>query len=173
MSDNIYYKSVNNVTYPALLSIIEDRTVRAELAHLGCSVDTLLDPLDPVLVRLVHEVQRAEVCAFKKKKSTSPSPSPSPKTRRKRTRVEILREQVVIMVANSVEQRLIHVIVPKSSGSDLVDDAGQPGRLLFERDGVVHVLVPEVLDGRCQVSEEDFKKGEKSICQRLILRGRV
>ena len=48
-------------TYPALLSVIEDRTVRAKLAHLGSSVDTLLDPLNTVLVRLIHEVQRAEI----------------------------------------------------------------------------------------------------------------
>ena len=41
------------------------------------------------------------------------------------------------------------------TSSDLVDDAGQPGRLLFERDGVVHVLVAEVLNGRGQVTEED------------------
>ena len=50
-------------TYPALLSVIEDRTVRAKLAHLGSSVDTLLDPLNAVLVRLVHERERRDVCS--------------------------------------------------------------------------------------------------------------
>ena len=64
------------------------------------------------------------------------------------------------MVPNSIEQRLINTIVAKETSSDLVDDAGQSGRLLFERDGVVHVLVAEVFDGGCQVSEEDCRFGE-------------
>lgn len=72
------------------------------------------------------------------------------------------------MVANSVEQRLVNVIVAEPTSSDLVDDAEQLGRLFFERDGVVHVLITEVLNGRCQVSEEDLKK-ERSNYQRTIL----
>ena len=65
------------------------------------------------------------------------------------------------MVPNSIEQRLINTIVAKQTSSDLVDDAGQSRGLLFEGHGVVHVLVAEVFDGGCQVSEEDcrFREG--------------
>ena len=57
-------KKVDNIewiTYPALLSVIEDRTVRAELAHLRRRADTLLDPSRAVLVGLIDEFQGLEV----------------------------------------------------------------------------------------------------------------
>ena len=47
---------------PALLRVVVNGTVRAELAHLRGRADALLDPLDAVLVRLVHERERRNVC---------------------------------------------------------------------------------------------------------------
>ena len=71
------------------------------------------------------------------------------------------------MVPNSIEQRLINTIVAKQTSSDLVDDAGQPGRLLFEGHGVVHVLVAKVLDRGREVAEEDCAKIRRDEGQKI------
>ena len=48
-------------TYPALLRVILNGTVRAELAHLRRRADTLLDPSRAVLVGLIDKLQRLQV----------------------------------------------------------------------------------------------------------------
>ena len=52
--------------------------------------------------------------------------------------------------------RLVHAAVAEAARRDLVHDARQRRALLLERHRVVHVLVPEVLDRRRQVPEEDW-----------------
>lgn len=51
-------------TYPAFLSVVLDGAVGAELAHLGGGADALFDPLDAVLVGLVHEGQSLQVYTY-------------------------------------------------------------------------------------------------------------
>ena len=57
-----------------------DGAIRAELAHLGGGADALLDPVRAVLVRLVDEGQCLDV------------------------RVKVFREQVVVVLADRVEE---------------------------------------------------------------------
>ena len=44
-------------TYPALLSVVHDSSVRAELAHLSSSANTLLDPFDTILVGFINQLE--------------------------------------------------------------------------------------------------------------------
>ena len=96
---------------------------------------------------------------------------------KRHTRVKVLRQQIVIVLADSVEQpfqahiqsassthrtssqnrdvRLIDTPIAKPARSDLVDDPRQRRALLLERHGVVHVLVAQLLDGGREVPEEE------------------
>ena len=74
---------------------------------------------------------------------------------RTRTGVEILSQQVVVVLTDGVEQRLIDTAIAKSAGGDLVEDPSQSGALLLDGNRAVHVLVAQVLHSRGQVAEED------------------
>ena len=86
---------------PVLLRVVLDRAVRRELAHLGRRPDALLDPLRPVLVRLVDDLERLDVCDREWKISASASRRARSGSR---TGVEVLRQEIVIMLADRVEQ---------------------------------------------------------------------
>ena len=53
--------------------------------------------------------------------------------------------------------RLVDTAIAEPTCCDLVEDARKGRALLLHRDGVVHVLVTEVLDRRRQVAEEDWQ----------------
>ena len=46
--------------------------------------------------------------------------------------------------------RLVDLGVVEEAGRDLLDDAVESGALLLERDRVIEVLVPQVLNGTIQ-----------------------
>jgi hypothetical protein len=111
--------------------------------HLRGGADRLLHPLGAVEVRLVHHRQRRDVC----RTMISYLGRERAKGNKKRTRVKVVREEVVVALADRIEQRFIHVRVAKEARGDLVKHVRERRALLLDRDGVVRVLVPEVLDG--------------------------
>ncbi len=96
-------------------------------------------------------------------------------TRYMRTGVEVFRQQVVVVLADGVEEpiskrhfierpdqgdrerhvRLICATIAEATRRDLVQDAREWRALLLDRHRVVCVLVAEILHSRCQVAEED------------------
>ena len=92
-----------------------------------------------------------------------------------RTGVEILCQQVVVMVANSVEEtvqlsmhctqlrseglnvRLVYTTITEETCGNFVDDMRQLGALLLDGHRVVEMLIAQILDIRCQVAEEDYR----------------
>jgi len=115
---------------PVFLRVILDGAVRAELAHLRGSPDALLDPLDAILVGFVYHRKSLDI------------------------RVEVLGQQVIVVLTDSVEKRLVYGAVAESSRRHLVQDSSQRGAFLFDGDRMIPVLVAQVLDSRCQVTEE-------------------
>ena len=85
-----------------------------------------------------------------------------------RTRVKVLSKQVVVVVADSVEERIVDAAVTETTPSDLVQNAGKLRALLFDRLRMVHVLVPQVLNGRSEVAEEDFSSRQRHTDQMNI-----
>ena len=51
--------------------------------------------------------------------------------------------------------RLIHPTIAEQPTRDQVDYFRERRAFLLDGNGVVHVLVAQILDSRCQVSEED------------------
>lgn len=65
---------------PVLFRVVHDGPVRAELAHLGASSDALLQPCALVQVRFVDQLESVDI------------------------RLEVFREEVVIVITDSVQQ---------------------------------------------------------------------
>ena len=59
------------------------------------------------------------------------------------------------MLTDGVKQRLIDTAIAEPASGNLVQDPGQSGALLLDRNWMVHVLVAKVLHGGGQVTEED------------------
>ena len=69
---------------------------------LGGGADALLDPLSAVLVRLVDERKHLDVCEGEAKRQ--PQAAKASNGERGLTRVEVLSEQVVVVLADGVEE---------------------------------------------------------------------
>jgi len=65
---------------PVFLRVVQDGPIRAELAHLGTSDDTLLQPRALIQVRLIDQLESVDVG------------------------LEVFRKEVVIVVTNGVQQ---------------------------------------------------------------------
>jgi len=116
---------------PILLSVVQNRPIGAEFAHFGTRDDALLQPLALIQVLLIDQFESVNVG------------------------LEVFCEQVVVVVANGVQQRLVDLTVTKLPGGDLVQYMGEGRTLLLDGDGVVSVLVSEVFHGRSQMTEEE------------------
>ena len=96
------------------------------------------------------------------------------------TGVKVVAENVVVVLSDGVQQptpwktlksvlpalpassrqrkkyvRLIYAGIAEQASRDLVENTRELGRLLLERDRVIHVLVTEVFDVGRQVPKED------------------
>ena len=74
---------------------------------------------------------------------------------RRLTRIKVLRDEVVVALADRVQERLVDVAFAEPARRDLVKDTSECRRLLLDGHGVIRVLVAELLNCGRQMAEED------------------
>ena len=78
--DMIGLLDLERLDRPILLRVVQNGPVGTELAHLGTSADTLLQPLGLIQIRFIDQLEGVDVG------------------------LEVFREEVVIVVADGVQQ---------------------------------------------------------------------